>query len=659
MLSQLKKYGSPHMLVPIHLDAPEESKEKIRWLYERFGFTCFCPSGLSKGYRAEGYPTREEYMAEAGRFAEVREYAQSLGCSCGWFCNLTVKSGPGFTPMVREDGTPHPFANCPLDESFAETLSKDIAAFAAVAHPDFIYLEDDFSISAANGCFCESHLRAFAKRQGRRYEREELLAIFKKDTPEALALHRDFQALKKETLVSLAKRIRAEVDALCPEIPIGIMQSGASDRDGDFTEAVARALAGENHTPFTRLYGTFYCGFESKQLPKTMHHPLYFAQHLPEDILCYHESDTYPHTRFFTSAKQMKALLGAAYSYGMVGSVYFAQQIFDRPFEEDAFGKLYAAERKRLQTVSRLATECRPVGIEIGYDPFYYMQAVPYFAECIGRFGIPFATTEASVATLDAKQAKYADHETLMRYLGKGLLLDGEAAKILCERGYGEYLGVSVGADILESKPSLLYDLGALEVITEEFAEEGEGCEMWCAHAYCPVGNGKWMQIEKTNAATRTVTEGIDFRGNMLMPTMTYFENALGGRICVMSLTVKDNPSQALYNYRRQRVLQRIICKMSDEYPVVENAPDVYAIALAPKNEGADLLGMLTLINLSEDDAEGVHIRLPERLLKAKGIYTLDREGNEVLLPTEKTERGIRLLAPLFSLEPTYILMKK
>lgn len=663
MLKQLRERTAPHILVPIRLDGPKESIEKIRWLHESFGFTCFCPDGLSKGYRAERYPTREEYMEEAERFARVREWCKARGLSCGWFCNLTVKSGPGFTPILRADGTEHPFASCPMDEAFSKTLASDIAAFSSVARPDFIFVEDDFSISAANGCFCERHLAAFAKRQGRRYEREELLSVLAKDTPEALMVNRAWQALKKDTLISLAKELRAAMDALCPEIPIGLMQSGASDRDGDFTEAVAKALAGEYHTPFVRLYGTFYCGFETKKLPKVMHHPLYYIQHMSEDVLRYHESDTYPHTRFYSSEKQMNALLGAAYSCGCVGSIYFAQQYFDTPKEESGFGRLYASEHARLKTVCALAEKCRPVGVEICYDPFYNMldpeSPEPYFAECLGRFGIPFATTEASVAFLDARQAKYMEHEVLMRYLSKGLFLDGEAARVLCARGYGEYLGVSVGADVLESRPSFGYDLGALEIITEDFAIEGEGREMWCAHAYCPKGNGTWMEITLTDKETKTVTEGVDYRGNPIAPTMTYFENALGGRVCVMSLTVKNNPSQALYNYRRQGLLRRLIVRMADEYPLVQGAPDLYAIALAPKEKDGALLGALTLINLSEDDAEDVRIYLPPHLRCAKEILTVERDGSLAPLSCERDADGLHLRTALPGCTPTYIVLKK
>lgn len=662
MLSQLQKYGAPDMLVPIRTDSAEQSCEKIAALHERFGFTRFCLDGLSKGYRAEGYPSREEYEREAKIFRSVKEHFSGKGLSFGWFCNLTVKSGGGFSPIVRANGTAHPFANCPMDERFAETLAADMAAYAEIARPDFIFVEDDFSLGAADGCFCERHLAAFAEKEGREYTRKELAALLSTDTPEALRIHRAWQALKRETLVSLARKIRAAMDRRCPEIPIGLMQSGAADRDGDFTAEVARALAGEGHAPFVRLYGTFYCGFESKKLPKVMHHPLYFVQHMPTDILRYHESDTYPHTRFFTSGKQLGALLAAAYSYGMVGSILFAQQYFDKPFEEDAFGELCRAEGKRLSALCALARECRPVGVQICYDPFFNMLSdvpEPFFAECLGRFGIPFATEEASVAFLDARQAKYMEHGELMRYLSRGLILDGEAARLLCERGYGEYLGVSVGAEVLEERPSLLYDLGACEVIREEFAEKGKGREMWSAYGYCPKGNGKWMSLSVDHPATRTVTEAVDFRGKHIMPAMTYFENALGGKVAVMSLTVRDNPSQALYNYRRQGLLQRLIRKMADEYPFVQNAPEIYLIALQPKKKEGALLGALTVINLGEDDAAGLRIYLPPKLRGASRFLAIGEDGCEVELSYEKEKSGIRLCKPLRHLDPLYIVIKK
>ncbi|MBR5134617.1 MAG: insulinase family protein, partial [Clostridia bacterium] len=102
------------------------------------------------------------------------------------------------------------------------------------------------------------------------------------------------------------------------------------------------------------------------------------------------------------------------------------------------------------------------------YDTFYNTiedgKPLPYFTESISRFGIPFSASKSSVAVWDARQAKYYPDEVVLDYLSRGLILDGDAAKALCERGFGKYLGVSVGEDVLSEDPMLVYDLGAREV---------------------------------------------------------------------------------------------------------------------------------------------------------------------------------------------------
>ena len=203
-----QKTKNPDVIVPILLDSFEECKKKVLWLNEKFGFTKFCPDGLTKGHRSVGYPSRADYEKEAKKYAELRAWMKSRGFSCGWFCNLSIKSGRGdFTPIIKANGTEHPFANCPLDEGFSKRLSSDIAGFAAIARPDFIFLEDDFSIGAANGCFCEHHLAAFAKKTGKRYEREELVGILSDTSEKSLEIIRAYRELVKESLVGMAKQI--------------------------------------------------------------------------------------------------------------------------------------------------------------------------------------------------------------------------------------------------------------------------------------------------------------------------------------------------------------------------------------------------------------------------------------------------------------------
>ena len=566
-----------------------------------------------------------------------------------------MKSGPSeFTPIIKADGTPHPFANCPLDEGFAARLAEDIAGFAATARPDFVFLEDDFSVGAAQGCFCERHLRALVEKLGVTVSREELCEIIKGDDPEALKVRRAFADVKRESLVYLAEVIKSAFDRLCPDIPLGLEQSGASDSDGDMTEAVTLALAGENHTPFVRLHGTFYCGFEAKRMPGALFYSLYKTEHIDKRIIRYHETDSYPHMRYYTSGTELSALASAAYSYGMVGSIFFAQQFLDEPWEEDTYGKHFAKERKRLKALCAMPTPS-PFGVEITYDPFYgSVGGSPAFPKYIGRLGIPFTTKRASVAFWDGAQAKYRDEDEVLDYLSRGLILDGDAARILTERGYGKYLGVSVGEPLTKNDPRLTIDLGAVEVITDSFAIDGLGRNMHPAHAYCPKGGKEWFEVTVTDEKTEIVTEARDFRGNLLSPGMTYFENSLGGKVCVISQSLSENSSQSVYNYRRAALLQSIISKMSDEYPFVKGAPDVYMIAA---RRGDDTV--LTLINLCTDEAEDVKLYLPEKYRSAGQILTVNSTGELAPLNYEREDDGIRLTEALRYCKPYYIIIKE
>ena len=46
------------------------------------------------------------------------------------------------------------------------------------------------------------------------------------------------------------------------------------------------------------------------------------------------------------------------------------------------------------------------------------------WVKCIGLFGIPMTTEDADIAFWDAPQATYADDATILRQLGRGLLLN-------------------------------------------------------------------------------------------------------------------------------------------------------------------------------------------------------------------------------------------
>ena len=661
----------PRIIVPIsiELDWPEveTTAAEIREQYEKFGITEYllaCPSG---GWRGNGYPPASHWDDRARYFADVRRTLNCKDIRLGWWITTTLRCGilEGATPATKADGTRSPMASCPLDPVFRQRFSEDVARFAAIAKPDFIMTEDDLSINAGTdrmGCFCEHHLAEFSRRQGKTYTRESLVAALTDGTPESVKLEWAWRELKKDSLVSLAEQMRRALDEKTPEIPMGYMQPGSTYWENNTAYAVAKAMAGPRHRPFSRIFGTFYSGAVGREIPSKLYRCLWFRQHTPEDFGFIHESDTYPHTRYFSSGAAMNTIMAAAYSMGFEGSTFQTQQLLDDPNEEsEVYGGMLRRERPRFQTLIDVASQCRVYGAQVPFDPFWNNQnidqaCIPRWPTVLGRMGIPCTTTESTVAFWDKNRARYATDGEVKAALSGGLILEGAAAKTLCDRGYGKYLGVSVGDDVATGALGL--DLAAREIIREPFLYGGKGRNMPTAHMYAPGGNGQLLRLTVTDDACEVITEEVDFRKRLVCPAMTRFQNSLGGRVVVMGETIDKNRSQSLYNYRRQRLLQNLALWCGGDFAMAMGAPDVFVIENRPKEENADFHGMLTLLNFCDDTPESVTLHLPEAW-RGGAVCIMDGAGSWQPAKYERTADGIRLLDPVAHYSPVYLLIRK
>ncbi len=661
----------PDVIIPVALefDWPREEAviSGVLEQHRRFGFTRFMLAGPCGGWRAFGFPPLERYRELAEKFARVRDALAPHGIVCGWWLTATVKTGtdPAFTSMVKGDGSVSPVAPCPLDENFRRELARRMALFCAIARPAFVFTEDDFSVVAAAGgygCFCPLHLAEFARREGRAYTREELVGLFSGGTEEGYALLRRWQRLTADSLVGLARRMRREIDLLTPEIPMGTMQQGGVDREGACTEAMARAMAGPNHRPYSRLCGGLYSCAHSRSIPRTLYHALHTKQHLPEDFICYHESDSYPHTRFFSSAAQLRTVLGTVYSYGFDGSTLQTQQLLDDPNEDPAYGEVFRQERARFAQVRAVARKCTLGGVELGYDPFWNQAdkslkgAAPQWLDLCAGFGIPYTSLPGGPVFLDARQARHANAAQVERWLSGPLFLDGDAAKVLCDRGYARDLGVLVGEDACRGLAR--FDLAEREVICPEFAQT-PGRHMMGANGYSPAGRGNGLvrSLQVLDSRCQVLTQTLSFRQEVLNTAMTCYENARGGRVVTMGLTLSGNGSQALFNHRRQALLQQLLVACGDAVAFVRGAAQVFPVQNEAK-AGEDFLGMLTLTNLTDDAREETVIHLPQKWQGAKQVRALDREGHWVPVPHSLDRGELTLRTALLPLTPCYLLIE-
>lgn len=640
------------LIIPISIDldwptVPQVIAE-IREQHREYGISQFalaCPGG---GWRYAGFPPEEFYREKAEFFRSVKEAVSPEGIECGWWITLTVKSGPDprWNRMIRMNGTETPMASCPLNPVFREVFSRNTALFVRIAAPSFVITEDDFSINAATqgeGCFCEHHLAEFARREGRSYSREELKEILEQTTPEAHALRRRWRALMRDSLAGFAAAIREAVDKENPEVPIGTMQSGAWDRDGDATEAVTRAIAGKNHEPFCRLYGTFYGGEHIPDAPARLFHSLYTRQHIGKNFRCYHESDTFPHTRFFTSAACMRIFLGCGYSYGFAGSTFQTQQLLDDANEEKIYCKLLKEERPRFQAISDKAKLCRLKGVRIHFDPFMVTAEkghAPSWCNVLSLMSIPYTTLASPVTFLSGAQTAGLSDEEIRELLAHALFLDGEAADHLCRRGYAAEIGVMTGNDPAVGMDR--FDLAGREIIEPGFAPESRGRHMHRAEFYSPGGNGVQYSLTPVDPRCEVITRTVAYDHKNLSIGMSRFVNRFGGKVVVISQGVNGNHSSSLFNYRRQKLFHEQLKWCCDEFVFVKDEARVFLIqneALAPEEAGFS--GMLTLTNLNPDPLEGFSLHLPPAW-RNRAFLRLDRSGNFVPCPAEETTDGVR-----------------
>ncbi len=669
MKTNFSKIKALDVIVPISIDLDWISVGKVvKDILEQqknYGISKFMLSCPGAGWRSEGYPPQERIIELANMFVEIKNQLTPYNIELGWWNTLTIKSGQSkdFSGVIKSDGEKHPFGNCPLDENFKKRFSEDIALFAKISEPMFIFLEDDYSIRAMTGCYCEKHLSEFAKRQGRFYSREELVAAENSARDKDIELAQEWRALLRDSLVGLAERIRQELDKYTPHIPAGIMQSGASDFDGDTVEGVAKALAGENHIPFARLYGAFYDTFQTKDIPELLYHSLYNKQHIKDDFIFYHETDTYPHIKFFTAASHIKAMMATVYSYGFDGSTFQTQQLLDCANEEDVYGRMWNSERIRFNAIHQVVKQCDLKGAQIKYHPFWNTSncieegGESSWIKVLSRFGVPYVTNNSNVAFWDSRQAKYQNDTEIMSALSKTLFLDGDAAKVLCDRGYGKYLGVNVGGDVLDGN-TIRYDLGAREVICDKFARDGKGKNMPSAHMYNPLGNGKMLEVTPIDKKCEVVTEFYNFKKQRISASMTRFENSLGGKIIVMGLTINGNKSHALYNYRRQRLIEDMLVWADCDFAFVKEAPEIFMIDNRAKDtEKSGFRGMFTLINFCEDELDKVSIYLPKTLRDLSSVYVLTQSGEWQETEFKTNPDGVELKRKIDYLSPVYILI--
>lgn len=662
-------------IVPVRFYTNRKSKmlQQLIALKKDYGLKRFLLCAPMDEIILTGFPKAEVYQQIGETVLEVKQALHDHGIDVGWWCAPSIRSGYDRRFQYITDISGRVAANspCPLDPVFREEFSNNVALVVNIAKPFVVQFEDDFELSWQPpnninfGCFCPLHLAEFSKRQGRAFKREELLELFMGNDAETILLRRKWAELSRDTLADFARLIRQKVDQVAPQTRMSLCQSGVADFDGDFTEAVTRAFAG-NTRPMTRLYGSSYSSDDAGSLPASIFHALYSRQHLPADIECLHESDTYPHTRFFMSAAKIRSFMTTAFAYGFDDSLFYSTQYLDNMLEERGYLEMFKKEAKRFSTIKEAVAHAPVVGCEVLHHPFAHT-AVPYkpsgsgwggrpnaplnpWINVLGRFGIPYTTKEGRVKVVSGASIMIMNNAEIDKLLRGAILLDGYAAYLLSQRGYGKL----IGAEVTRGRKANF----CFEGIRDISRHKNLKGELMYNLIFAAAGSegGSFYELIP-DPRSEVLTDFLDSEEKPVIPGLIRFENEWNGRVAITAFDLQGNGSSSVFNYKKKELIREMVEWLGKEsLPVfVRDLPNIFCIC-NKSNAGNYLI--VTVINLSSDRATALSIDVAAEWKNAT-VAQLQSNGRWLPVSVQRKDNTLSLKAELMLMEPVVLKLSR
>lgn len=223
------------------------------------------------------------------------------------------------------------------------------------------------------------------------------------------------------------------------------------------------------------------------------------------------------------------------------------------PWKENAAEKVVTEEGKNLEEL--------------------YVDPLPAW-NLLLSYGIPVCSEIQQVNAIFGKNAWIFEDEEIKEMLKGGLLLDGEGAKILCKRGFAEYLGVDYEKTLNREESTY-----SLEVVIDSRSGVRKGI-------YNSVNLLPGFNVFKPREDTTIWTEVITPEKEVVGTGITLYNNKLGGRVAII---VHSN-----FNFYRQVIFQNIIrylYKNRVPFPLVRGG--AYLIPMFFKGNESDYLVIL------------------------------------------------------------------
>ena len=647
------------MRAPLDISVPIEFGEEpdfergignLKRLREEFGvrrvFITGCPGA---GLRITGWSDDlSPYERFGDMLARVREAVADTGLEVGWWNAPTVsiaKNGP-FQFMVGREGKEALHTPCPLDKSFVEAICLRIRTVAERARPTAILFEDDLHFAGQRDktndgwtgpcCYCPLHLAEFARRCGRVFTREELVAATEGDSTSARELRRLFSEMLSDNLLAFGRRIREAVDAVSPETEMGLAGSGNIFRNNGESICYARAIAGPGR-PFIRIPASVYLSDGSMvSMLDGLTYALRNFTLCPRDIRRIAEVDTCPHNPFYMPEAMVSALMAITTALGAEGMLFYGAQYLDDPLEYDGYFRVLRRENARLAALRDTVRDLRLAGVRlVGFQ----IGIVPLAA----RYGWPATPVGDGPALLDGNAAEALGAEELRALLeAGGVVLDGPAAACATARG----LGALIGAEVRPCDPLPAYREQILPA-AGDLRVAGRRVYNSTFAAPTPADICDFFSVDNPLPGVEPLVEYRDPSGRPAGTAVYRFAAPSGARIGVVATTLSWNRTSSLFSLRKREVLSELLEWTARREIPVRVADEANVMLLASASDDGKAI-VVTVVNLRADIIDGLALLFAPYWMDAS-VEELASDGAWQKSSAQRTSSRIRRLEGLFA----------
>ncbi len=443
------KLSMPISLIEFTEGRIEQLKEELARSGADRVFITACRSVATEDAKADSIP----------KIRQAVEWLRAEGYEPGvWISSLghggSMVNETGYQYIISATGSYSTDSFCPYDEEFQNEFARWVADLATTG-VDMIMLDDDYRLgyrTGGIGCFCPLHLARISELLGgEELTREELI---QKAFVGGKNRYRDawLQACG-ESLRVLAKKLRAAVDSVDPTIRLGhCAVLDTWDIDGVDSITLARDFSGSTK-PFLRLIGAAYWGNNNSfgcniaNVIELERMQLTWCE--GEGIETFSEGDVFPRPRHHVPAAYLEALDTALRADGRIDGILKYMVDYEvSPFYERGYVDRHVRNKDVAASISRIFPDKKHAGVrvyecmnrlaEYDFGPEYpgpqYIAAdfTPASARLLCDNAIPMQYDEEDVTIIFGENARNVPAEMLAH----GAILDGDAAKLLTERGF-------------------------------------------------------------------------------------------------------------------------------------------------------------------------------------------------------------------------------